>query len=73
MLLGVLLGAAVETFIPEETFTHYLGGTSVLGHLRRNIAQSHRCDGTSGRCGEQRIWGGHPTTHRQASMVCPYL
>jgi uncharacterized membrane protein YraQ (UPF0718 family) len=31
MLLGVVLGAAVETFIPEDTFTHYLGGTSLLG------------------------------------------
>jgi uncharacterized membrane protein YraQ (UPF0718 family) len=33
MLLGVLLGAAVETFIPEDTFTHYLGGSSLLGLL----------------------------------------
>jgi uncharacterized membrane protein YraQ (UPF0718 family) len=31
LLLGVTLGAAVETFIPEGTFTHYLGGTSLLG------------------------------------------
>jgi uncharacterized membrane protein YraQ (UPF0718 family) len=31
MLRGVLLGAAVETFIPEDMFTHYLGGSSVLG------------------------------------------
>ena len=33
MLVGVLLGAAVETFVPEDTFTHYLGGTSLLGLL----------------------------------------
>ena len=31
MLRGVLLGTAVETFIPEDTFTHYLGGSSLLG------------------------------------------
>ena len=31
MLLGVVLGAAVETFIPEDLFTRYLGGTSLLG------------------------------------------
>jgi uncharacterized membrane protein YraQ (UPF0718 family) len=33
MLVGMLLGAAVETFAPEDTFTHYLGGTSLLGLL----------------------------------------
>jgi uncharacterized membrane protein YraQ (UPF0718 family) len=33
MVVGVLLGAAVETFAPEETFTHYLGGASLLGLL----------------------------------------
>jgi len=33
MLFGVVLGAAIETFVPEETFTHYLGGTSLLGLL----------------------------------------
>ena len=33
MLLGVVLGAAVETFIPEDTFTQYLGGSSLLGLL----------------------------------------
>lgn len=33
MLLGVLLGAAVETFVPEDVFTRYLGGTSLLGLL----------------------------------------
>jgi uncharacterized protein len=33
MVVGVLLGAAVETFVPEETFTHYLGGASLLGLL----------------------------------------
>jgi hypothetical protein len=31
MLLGVLLGTAVETFIPEDTFTHHLSGSSLLG------------------------------------------
>jgi len=31
MLRGVLLSTAVETFIPEDTFTHYLGGSSLLG------------------------------------------
>jgi len=33
MLCGVVLGAAIETFVPEETFAHYLGGTSLLGLL----------------------------------------
>ena len=33
MLFGVVFGAAIETFVPEETFTHYLGGTSLLGLL----------------------------------------
>ena len=33
MLFGVVLGAAIETFVPEETFAHYLGGTSLLGLL----------------------------------------
>jgi len=33
MLVGVMLGAAIETFVPEETFTHYLGGTSLFGLL----------------------------------------
>jgi uncharacterized protein len=33
MIAGVLLGATVETFVPEDTFTHYLGGTSLLGLL----------------------------------------
>lgn len=33
MLFGVVLGAAIETVVPEETFTHYLGGTSLLGLL----------------------------------------
>jgi uncharacterized membrane protein YraQ (UPF0718 family) len=33
MLLGVVLGAAVETFIPEDVFTRYLGGSSLLGLL----------------------------------------
>jgi uncharacterized membrane protein YraQ (UPF0718 family) len=31
MVVGVVLGAAVETFIPEDVFTRYLGGTSLLG------------------------------------------
>lgn len=33
MLAGVLLGAAVETFVPEEVFSHFLGGASLLGLL----------------------------------------
>jgi len=33
MIAGVVLGAAIETFVPEETFTRYLGGTSLLGLL----------------------------------------
>ena len=33
MLVGVVLGAAIETFVPEDTFTRYLGGTSLLGLL----------------------------------------
>jgi uncharacterized membrane protein YraQ (UPF0718 family) len=33
ILLGVLLGAAVETFVPERMFTQFLGGASLLGLL----------------------------------------
>ncbi len=33
MAAGVVLGAAVETFVPEDTFTRYLGGSSLLGLL----------------------------------------
>jgi uncharacterized membrane protein YraQ (UPF0718 family) len=31
MVLGVLLGAAIETFVPEALFTQYLGGASLFG------------------------------------------
>jgi uncharacterized protein len=31
MVLGVLLGAAIETFVPERLFTQYLGGASLVG------------------------------------------
>ena len=37
MIFGVVLGAAIETFVPEETFTHYLGGTSLLGLLAARV------------------------------------
>lgn len=33
IVLGVLLGAAIETFVPERLFTQYLGGASLLGLL----------------------------------------
>lgn len=33
ILIGVLLGALVETFVPESLFTNYLGGDHVLGLL----------------------------------------
>jgi uncharacterized membrane protein YraQ (UPF0718 family) len=33
MVLGVLLGAAIETFVPEHLLTQYLGGASLLGLL----------------------------------------
>jgi uncharacterized membrane protein YraQ (UPF0718 family) len=33
IVLGVLLGAAIETFVPEHLFTRYLGGASLLGLL----------------------------------------
>jgi uncharacterized protein len=33
MLAGVLLGAAAETFVPEEEFSRFLGGASLLGLL----------------------------------------
>jgi uncharacterized membrane protein YraQ (UPF0718 family) len=33
MVLGVLLGAAIETFVPEDVFTQYLGGASLVGLL----------------------------------------
>lgn len=33
MVLGVLLGAAIETFVPEHLFTQYLGGASLVGLL----------------------------------------
>jgi len=32
-VLGVALGAAVETVVPEDIFTRYLGGTRLLGLL----------------------------------------
>lgn len=31
IVLGVLLGAAIETFVPERLFTQYLGGASLVG------------------------------------------
>lgn len=31
MVLGVLLGAAIETFVPEQLFTQYLGGANLVG------------------------------------------
>ncbi len=40
ILLGVLLGAAVETFVPERTFTQYLGGASLLGLLAALVVAS---------------------------------
>lgn len=33
MVLGVVLGAAIETFVPEHLFTQYLGGASLVGLL----------------------------------------
>ena len=33
ILAGVVIGAAVEAFVPEEVFTHYLGGASIVGLL----------------------------------------
>lgn len=33
MVLGVLMGAAIETWVPEHVFTQYLGGASLLGLL----------------------------------------
>lgn len=33
IIAGVVLGAAVEAFVPEHVFTHYLGGASLLGLL----------------------------------------
>jgi uncharacterized protein len=33
IIAGVVMGAAVEAFVPEQVFTHYLGGASVLGLL----------------------------------------
>jgi uncharacterized membrane protein YraQ (UPF0718 family) len=33
IIAGVVIGAAVEAFVPEHVFTHYLGGASVLGLL----------------------------------------
>lgn len=33
MLIGVVLGALVETFVPQSFFTTYLGGSRVLGLL----------------------------------------
>ncbi len=31
IVLGVLLGAAIETFVPEHLFAQYLGGASLVG------------------------------------------
>ena len=33
MVAGIVLGAAVETFVPEHLFAQYLGGASLLGLL----------------------------------------
>lgn len=33
IVAGVVLGAAVEAFVPEQVFTHYLGGASLVGLL----------------------------------------
>jgi uncharacterized membrane protein YraQ (UPF0718 family) len=33
MLAGILLGAAVETFVPEHVITDHLGGASLAGLL----------------------------------------
>lgn len=33
IVIGVVIGAGVETFVPEHVFTHYLGGASLLGLL----------------------------------------
>ncbi|MGI8824974.1 MAG: permease [Chloroflexota bacterium] len=33
IVVGVVVGAAVETFVPEHVFTQYLGGASLLGLL----------------------------------------
>jgi uncharacterized membrane protein YraQ (UPF0718 family) len=41
MLLGMLLGVADETFIPEDVFTRYLGGTSLLGLLAALVVAGH--------------------------------
>jgi uncharacterized membrane protein YraQ (UPF0718 family) len=37
MVLGVLLGAAIETFVPERLFTQYLGGASLVGLLAAQV------------------------------------
>jgi uncharacterized membrane protein YraQ (UPF0718 family) len=33
MVGGIVLGALVETYVPEDVFTHYLGGASLVGLL----------------------------------------
>jgi uncharacterized membrane protein YraQ (UPF0718 family) len=33
IVAGVVIGAAVEAFVPEAVFTHYLGGASLVGLL----------------------------------------
>lgn len=33
IVAGVVIGAAVEAFVPEEVFTHYHGGASLIGLL----------------------------------------
>lgn len=33
ILVGVVIGAAVEAFVPESVFMHYLGGASLIGLL----------------------------------------
>jgi uncharacterized membrane protein YraQ (UPF0718 family) len=33
MAIGILIGATIETFVPESVFTRFLGGASLLGLL----------------------------------------
>jgi uncharacterized membrane protein YraQ (UPF0718 family) len=33
IVAGVVIGAAVEAFVPEQVFSHYLGGASLIGLL----------------------------------------
>ncbi len=66
MLCGVVLGAAIETFVPEETFTHYLGGPTCSGSSRPSWSR-----GCSQRTAWARCPGCSPFSSRGWALAMP--